>query len=301
MASPPKVLYAIKNPPGDTTKRVEQDKTLSFGEYSLGIDEVYRDIKRLTLSKNPLDLMFKANEIREKFAFFINSLAGFISQSFSSFDDDSFINELYHDSKYHYIWMELAYPFLRDAHFCSDRFENVTYTKKDENGEMREYKVDKEALLCRYEKNMRREDDFLAVKAFIQIIIVTYREYKSISARWEKLSDSCAIDTTFEQRSIHTICRERILHAKAKVQELVVHFPYEKELFRGHMDEIFDTGNLTMQDREELKIFAFKEIADYHYSDIQYIFFDTNLPFIKDETEKKGKQFLSKNEWLRLK
>lgn len=79
-------------------KNVEEDKTLSFGEYSLSINEVYRDIKRLTLSRNPLDLIFKANEIREKFAFFINSLANFISQSFSSLDNESFINELYHDS-----------------------------------------------------------------------------------------------------------------------------------------------------------------------------------------------------------
>jgi len=110
----------------------EQEKTLSFGEYSLSIEEVYRDIKRLTLSRNPLDLIFKANEIREKFAFFINSLANFISQSFSSFDNDSFINELYHDSKYHHVWMELAYPFLRDIHYCSDRFDRVTYTKKDD-------------------------------------------------------------------------------------------------------------------------------------------------------------------------
>lgn len=280
---------------------IDQDKKLSFGEYSLSINEVYRDIKRLTLSRNPLDLIFKANEIREKFAFFINSLANFISQSFSSFDNDSFINELYHDSKYHHVWMELTYPFLRDIHYCSDRFDTVTFSKKDENGILRDYPIDREALLKKFDKNMMGDDDFVAVKALVQIIIEMYRENKNLERRWEKQGLLCQIDTTFEQRSLHTVCRERIFHAKNKVSELIPHFPYEKEGFREELESIFESYNLSEQDKEELRIFAFKEIADLHYPDIRYIFFDTSLPFIKDSKENSKDQFLTKQNWLRLK
>lgn len=282
-------------------KNREQDKMLSFGEYSLSIDEVYRDIKRLTLSRNPLDLIFKANEIREKFAFFINSLANFISQSFSSFDNDSFINELYHDSKYHHVWMELAYPFLRDIHYCSDKFDTVTYTKKDGDGIIREYTINKKELLKRFDKNMMNNDDFIAVKTLIQIIIEIYREDKNIEKQWEKQDLLCRMDSNFEQRSIHTICGERIIHAKSAIIDLVPHFPYEKESFRENMENIFENFNLSMQDREELRVFAFKRIADLHYSDIQYIFFDTSLPFIQNDKNNKRDQFLTKHDWLRLK
>lgn len=281
------------------SKNDEQDKMLSFGEYSLSIDEVYRDIKRLTLSRNPLDLIFKANEIREKFAFFINSLASFISQSFSSFDNESFINELYHDSKYHHVWVELAYAFLRDAHYCSKRFEGVTYFK-DENGTPREYPIDIEGLLKRFDKNMMNDDDFMAVKALIQIIIELYRENKNIEKRWAKQDILCRVDSTFEKRDLHTICQERIASARNKVSELVLHFPYTKESFRTDMENVFESFHLSLQDREELRIFAFREITDLHYPDIQYIFFDTNLPFIQD-TKNASDQFLNKHDWLRLK
>lgn len=197
--------------------------------------------------------------------------------------------------------MELAYPFLRDAHFCTERFDNLTYTKKDDFGNEQTYPIDTKSLLLRYEKNIHSADDFLAVKAFIQVIISTYSEYKAISKRWERDNISCAIDTAFEQRNLHTICRERIFDAKTRVQEIVAHFPYEKELFKNQLEDIFESCNLSHQDREELRIFAFKEVADAHYGDIQYIFFDTNLPFIKDHQGEQEKQFLSKHEWLRLK
>lgn len=297
----PVVQEVPKPTPQSDQKNIEQDKMLSFGEYSLSIDEVYRDIKRLTLSKNPLDLVFKANEIREKFAFFINSLANFISQSFSSFDNDSFINELYHDSGYHHVWMELAYPFLRDVHYCSDKFDQISYMQKDVNGTSQTYAVDKEELLQRFDRNMMNEADFMAVKTLVQIIIEAYRDSKNIEKRWEKQNLLSKMDTTFEQRSLHTVCRERIIHARNKVSELIPHFPYEKESFRAEMESIFEDFNLSAQDREELRIFAFREIADLHYGDIRYIFFDTSLPFIKENNDEKGKQFLTKHNWLRLK
>ncbi len=291
----------IKPVANETKKTTEQEKMLSFGEYSLSIDEVYRDIKRLTLSRNPLDLIFKANEIREKFAFFINSLASFISQSFSSFDNDSFINELYHDSKYHHVWMELAYPFLRDVQFCSNRFDKVSYMKKMEDGSMQECSVDKDALLKRFDKNMMSDDDFIAVKILIQIVIEAYRENKNLEKRWDKRTLICKSDASFEQRSLMAVCRERIIHAKNKVTELIPHFPYGKETFRDEMEAIFDNFNLSAQDKEELRIFAFKEIADLHYPDIKYIFFDTSLPFIKERKTDNNDQFLTKQDWLRLK
>ncbi len=290
-----------KTPATFDKKNVEQDKTLSFGEYSLSIDEVYRDIKRLTLSRNPLDLIFKANEIRQKFAFFINSLANFISQSFSSFENDSFINELYHDSKYHHVWMEFAYHFLKDVHYCSNRFDNITYTKKNADGTTVECTVNKDEILKRFDKNMMNDDDFMAIKTLIQIIIEMYRENKNLQKRWDKQGLLCKIDSSFEQRSLHTVCRERILNAKNKIAELIPHFPYEKEAFRDEMEAVFVDFNLSEQDSEELRVFAFKEIADLHYSDIRFIFFDTNLPFIKDDGTNKGEQFLTKHNWLRLK
>ncbi len=274
---------------------------LSFGEYSLSIDEVYRDIKRLTLSRNPLDLIFKANEIREKFAFFINSLASFISQSFSSFDNDSFINELYHDSKYHHVWMELAYPLLRDIHHCSDRFDAVTFTKKNSTGTVQEYTIDKKDLLEKFNKNIMDGDEFIAIKTLIQIIIDTYRESKYLEKRWEKQNTLCHASSNFEQRSLHMICEERIINARNKVMELIPHFPYEKETFRKELETIFESFNLSVQDREELRIFAFKEIANLHYPDIRYIFFDTSLPFIKEDKADGQEQFLTKHNWLRLK
>lgn len=298
----PMVQEEPKPTPQSNQKNTEQDKMLSFGEYSLSIDEVYRDIKRLTLSKNPLDLVFKANEIREKFAFFINSLANFISQSFSSFDNDSFINELYHDSEYHHVWMELAYPFLQDVHYCSDKFDRVVYTQKDSGGIVQEYVIDKEELLRRFDRNMMNDDDFIAVKTLVQIIIEAYRDSKNIEKRWEKhnLLHS-STDAAFKQRSLHTVCRERIVHARDKITELIPHFPYEKESFRAEMEAIFEDFNLSARDREELRIFAFRQIADLHYGDIRYIFFDTSLPFIKENNDEKGRQFLTKHNWLRLK
>ncbi|MDD2916943.1 MAG: hypothetical protein PHH70_03830 [Candidatus Gracilibacteria bacterium] len=279
-----------------------KDKTLSFGEYSLSIDEVYRDIKRLTLSRNPLDLIFKANEIREKFAFFINSLASFISQSFSSFEDDSFINELYHDSKYHHVWMELAYPCLRDIHYCNNRFDTIKYMKKNEDGTTTEHGINKNELLKRFDKNMMNDDDFLAVKTLIQIIIDMYRENKNHERRWERQDILCGRDTSFEKRQLHTACRNRILDAKKELTNLIPHFPYEKENFRDTMEAIFEDFNLSPQDREELRVFAFKEITDQHYPEILYIFFDTSLPFIKEKKSPADRdQFLTKNNWLRLK
>jgi len=86
---------------------------------------------------------------------------------------------------------------------------------------------------------------------------------------------------------MHTICQERIINAREKISELIPHFPYEKESFREKMENIFENFNLSVQDREELRIFAFRKIADLHYSDIQYIFFDTSLPFIKDDKNNK--------------
>lgn len=290
-----------KTPSPSNTKNREQDKMLSFGEYSLSIEEVYRDIKRLTLSRNPLDLIFKANEIREKFAFFINSLASFISQSFSSFDNDSFINELYHDSKYHHVWMELAYPFLRDVHYCNEKFDRLTYTKKNDSGALQDYIIDTNNLLKRFDKNMMNDDDFIAVKMLIQTIIEIYRESKYLEKRLEKQKLLCKVDTSFEQRSIHTVCEERIISAKNKLSEKIPHFPYEKETFRVDMESIFESFNLSSQDREELRIFAFKAIIDLHYPDIRYIFFDTSLPFIKDDASDKQDQFLTKHNWIRLK
>ena len=197
--------------------------------------------------------------------------------------------------------MELAFPFLRDAHYCSNRFENVTYMRNDELGVLQEYTIDREALLSRYEKNMRREDDFLAVKSLVQIIIEMYRDNKSISKRLAKQVLICKIDTSFEQRNIHTVCRERLLHARNKITELIPHFPYEKESFLGELENIFESFNLLGQDREELRIFAFQEVVNMHYPDILNIFFDTSLPFIRDDGRNKGKQFLTKRQWLRLK
>lgn len=278
-----------------------QDKTLSFGEYSLSIDEVYRDIKRLTLSKNPLDLIFKANEIREKFAFFINSLASFISESFSSFDNDSFINELYNDAEYHYVWMELAHPFFRDAHFCSDKFDVVTYTKKDDSGNIQEIPINIDELLGRYHKNMMREDDFLSVKSLIQIVIENYREYKILAKRWRLPCFTSQSSKTFQCKNINIITKERVQNARKKVSELLVNFLYEKENFRASLEQIFDTCNLSHQDREDLRIYTFKEIIDLYYPDVRCIFFDTSLPFIKENTEENAKQILTKYEWLRLK
>ena len=262
---------------------------------------MYRDIKRLTLTRNPFDLIFKANEIREKFAFFINSLANFISKSFSSFDNDSFINELYHDSKYHCVWLELASQFLRDAHYCSEKFDMVTYTKNDVNGIPRKYVIDREVLLEKYNKSIMNGDEFVEVKTLIQIIIESYRESKKMEERWEKQNIICKIETAFEPKSINVLCRERITRARNKILELIPHFPYEKENFRTEVEKIFETFNLSAQDKEELRLFVFKEIIDLHYPDIRYIFFDTNLPFIKEEKDDASKRFLTKNNWLRLK
>lgn len=285
----------------DTKTDIAGDKTLSFGEYSLSIDEVYRDIKRLTLSKNPLDLVFKANEIREKFAFFINSLASFISQSFSSFDNDSFINELYHDSKYHHVWMDLAHPFLRDAHYCSSRFDHVSYSCKDADGTVREYAVDKEELMKRFDRNLMNDADFMAVKTLVQIIIETYRNSKNTEKRWERQNLLSKENDGFQQQSIHAVCRERIVNARKKVLELVLDFPYTKESFRNRLEDIFENYALSERDREELRDFAFREIVDTHYTEVRYVFFDASLPFIKENKSEKEKQFLTKHNWLRLK
>jgi hypothetical protein len=232
-------------------------------------------------------LIFKANEIREKFAFFINSLANFISQSFSSFDNDSFINELYHDSRYHHVWMELASSFLQDIHYCSDRFDQVTFTKENNNGILQEYAIDKDALLKRFDKNIMDDDDFIATKMLIQIIIEIYREGKHLEKRWGKQDVACSKEVGFEQRNIHMVCRDRMMHAKNKVIELISHFPYEKESFRTEIENIFESFNLSVQDKKDLQIFAFKEIADLYYPDTRYIFFDTSLPFIKDDKNDK--------------
>lgn len=125
----------------------------------MSIDEVYRDIKRLTLSKNPLDLIFKANEIREKFAFFINSLATFISKSFS-FEDESFSYELYHDSEYHRVWMELTYSFLRDARFVSGDFDTVIYNIKKDDGSDEQRTILLDDILAKIRKNQLADEDF---------------------------------------------------------------------------------------------------------------------------------------------
>lgn len=198
--------------------------------------------------------------------------------------------------------MELAYPFLRDAHYCSDRFDTVKYMKKNADGLMEECSVDKDELLKRFDKNMMKDEDFMAIKTLIQIIIEMYRENKNHERRWEKQNLACKIDTVFEQRSLHTVCRERISNAKDRIMELIPHFPYEKENFRDEMEAIFENFNLSAQDREELRIFAFREIADLHYSEIRFIFFDNSLPFIKDKKENMhDDQFLTKHNWLRLK
>jgi hypothetical protein len=150
---------------------------------------------------------------------------------------------------------------------------------------MQEYPIDRMAILDRHDKNIRCDDDFLAVKSLVQIIIEMYRDNKNIEKRLKRQDLSCKIDTAFAQRSIHTVSRERIFHARNKVAELIPHFPYEKESFRRDMENIFENLALSSQDKEELRIFAFREITNLHYSDIQYIFFDTSLPFIKDNNE----------------
>lgn len=198
--------------------------------------------------------------------------------------------------------MELAYLFLRDVHYCSNRFDTVIYTKKDTDGTLREYVIDKTELLTRFDKNLMNNDDFMAVKTLIQIVIDMYRENKNIQKQWKKQDIFCRTDATdFEQRNLRMVCSERITHARAGISELASRFPYEKETFRTEMEDIFEKFNLSEQDREDLRIFAFKEVADLHYPDIRYIFFDTNLPFIKDDKENKGEQFLTKHNWLRLK
>lgn len=198
--------------------------------------------------------------------------------------------------------MELAYMFLRDIHYCSNRFDMVTYTKKDHDGIIRTYTIDKTELLSRFDKNIMNDDDFMAIKTLIQIVIDMYRENKNVQKQWKRQDVFCNTDATdFEQRSLRMICSERVTHARAAISELVSRFPYEKEIFRTEMENVFENFNLSEQDKEDLRIFAFKEIVDLHYPDIRYIFFDTNLPFIKDDKEYKGKQFLTKHDWLRLK
>lgn len=288
--------------PASTTTNVQnnsQDRTLEFGEYSLSIDEVYRDIKRLTLSKNPLDLAFKANEIREKFAFFINSLAGFISESFSSFENDSFINELYHDSGYHYVWMELALPFLEDARFCCDRFDHVTYEHKDDNGNSVLHEVDIDALIKRSKKESMTDEDFFAVKALIQIIIDDYRGYKNVERRRGQQNLIQKIHTEFQPVHISAISLTRMDNAQKKIDGLLAEFPYIKEKFRLNLEAIFEEYELSAQDREDARIYVFKEVIDFYYPDIRCVFFDSSLPFVKKEEG--GRQLLTKNEWLNLK
>ncbi|MDP2103560.1 MAG: hypothetical protein Q8K26_01405, partial [Candidatus Gracilibacteria bacterium] len=292
-------LLEVTAPTNTGTLDNPKEKTLAFGEYSLSIDEVYRDIKRLTLSKNPLDLIFKANEIREKFAFFINSLASFISESFSSFENDSFINELYHDSGYHYVWMELALPFLEDARFCCERFDHVTYEYKNNDGTTTLQDVDIDALIKRSKKESMNNEDFFAVKALIQIIIDDYRGYKNVERRRGQQNLIRKIDTEFQPVRIDNLSKTRREKAQKKVDDLLADFPYIKEHFRTDLEAVFETYELTRQDREDMRISVFKEIIDFYYPDIRCIFFDSSLPFGKKEDG--GKQLLTKSEWLHLK
>jgi len=292
--------YIDSAPANTTAPKNPQDRTLTFWEYSLSIDEVYRDIKRLTLSKNPLDLAFKANEIREKFAFFINSLAGFISESFSSFDNDSFINELYHDSGYHYVWMELATPFLEDVRFCCDRFDHVVYEYPNNTGLHAQKEVDIDGLIKRAKKESMTDEDFFAVKALIQIIIDDYRDYKGVLRRKNQQNLLRKIDTEFEPVHLSNFSRTRIEEAQKKVDGLLADFPYIKESFRLNLETVFESHELSMQDRDDLRIYVFKEIIDFYYPDIRCIFFDSSLPFLKKE-EWDGKKLLTKSEWLHLK
>ncbi len=292
-------LLEVTAPTNTGTLDNPKEKTLAFGEYSLSIDEVYRDIKRLTLSKNPLDLIFKANEIREKFAFFINSLASFISESFSSFENDSFINELYHDSGYHYVWMELALPFLEDARFCCERFDHVTYEYKNNDGTTTLQDVDIDALIKRSKKESMNNEDFFAVKALIQIIIDDYRGYKNVERRRGQQNLIRKIDTEFQPVRIGNLSKTRREDAQKKVDGLLADFPYIKEHFRLDLEAVFESHELTRQDREDMRISVFKEIIDFYYPDIRCIFFDSSLPFGKKEDG--GKQLLTKSEWLHLK
>lgn len=292
-------LLEVTAPTNTGTLDNPKEKTLAFGEYSLSIDEVYRDIKRLTLSKNPLDLIFKANEIREKFAFFINSLASFISESFSSFENDSFINELYHDSGYHYVWMELALPFLEDARFCCERFDHVTYEYKNNDGTTTLQDVDIDALIKRSKKESMNNEDFFAVKALIQIIIDDYRGYKNVERRRDQQNLIRKLDTEFQKVPIGNLLKTRREDAQKKVDGLLADFPYIKEHFRMDLEAVFETYELSQQDREDMRISVFKEIIDFYYPDIRCIFFDSSLPFGKKEDG--GKQLLTKSEWLHLK
>lgn len=291
--------YTENTSTNTTTPKNPQDRTLVFGEYSLSIDEVYRDIKRLTLSKNPLDLIFKANEIREKFAFFINSLASFISESFSSFENDSFINELYHDSGYHYVWMELALPFLEDARFCCEKFDHVTYEYKNNDGASVIQNVDIDALIKRFRKESMNNEDFFAIKALIQIIIDDYRGYKNVERRHAQQSLIRKLDTEFQPVHISNLLKTRREEAQKKVDGLLADFPYIKEHFRMDLEAILETYELSQQDREDMRISIFKEIIDFYYPDIRCIFFDSSLPFVKKEDGEK--QLLTKSEWLNLK
>ena len=202
-----------------------QGKSITFGEYSLSIDEVYRDIKRLTLSKNPLDLIFKANEIREKFAFFINSLAGFISRSFS-LEDETFSYELYHDAEYHRVWMELITPFIRDRQYITDRLDSVTYFVKKEDGLSQELPIDINLLIEHAKNNALTEDDFSMVQKVVKIIIEYYRGDETISKRIA-LQD-IANKSDFETTNLHELSKKTFQKSIQEIHAAIEQFPYEK-------------------------------------------------------------------------
>lgn len=269
------------------------EKKLSFGEYSLSIDEVFRDIKRLTLTKNPLDLLFKANEIREKLAFFINSLAAFISTSFS-FENKSFTDELYHDACYHEVWMELAGDFIHDMHYCNGTVMSLV---NPESGKT----IDIDAIIERTNNSTLTVEDFSDVKILIEHIIKIYRKKDVIGTHLEQYnkeknkSPSREKNTTFATHSLLNTKRTALFETVNALESEMVGFPYTKESFIENREAIMSHYNLNVEEKERVRAFCFHRIIDLHYPNVQHIFFDRNLPYGTTQT------FLTKREWLNVK
>lgn len=265
------------------------EKKLAFGEYSLSIDEVFRDIKRLTLSKNPLDLIFKANEIREKFAFFINSLAAFISESFS-FENKSFSDEIYHDARYHEVWMELVEPFLRDIRYCDPFVGDLQNTETLTP-------IDPAELARKMDSDTLGDEDFASVKIVIEHIIRTYRTKDAIDDEFRAYIKAKAphTDGDFTRSSITLGKKESFFEAVNEIIALIGDFPYTKEVFLGRSAVIIERHALSTEETKRVYAYVFQRIVDLHYPDVRHIFFDTNLPYGSNQT------FLNKRAWLQIK
>jgi|GEM_PF-5016068 len=179
--------------------------------------------------------------------------------------------------------MELATPFLEDVRFCCDRFDHVVYEYPNNTGLHAQKEVDIDGLIKRAKKESMTDEDFFAVKALIQIIIDDYRDYKGVLRRKNQQNLLRKIDTEFEPVHLSNFSRTRIEEAQKKVDGLLADFPYIKESFRLNLETVFESHELSMQDRDDLRIYVFKEIIDFYYPDIRCIFFDSSLPFLKKE------------------